>query len=215
MSNLPTTPAPAASSAASPPLSAAAAARLGLPLACGFTVLVDQREKLPFQFQNLFASAKHGKRPLEITVRACNLPTGDYSVDGLHLPPENRKWIPQPPRGIAIERKSLTDLYNTLGQHRQRFERELVRLNAYAFAAVVVEADWLTVLQSPPERSQLLPKTIYRSVIAWQQRYVNVHWWFASNRRFAEVTTYRLLEMFWRTHGRSGERGEGRKETAS
>jgi ERCC4-type nuclease len=38
---------------------------------------------------------------------------------------------------IAVERKSLADLFGTLGQGRERFERELVRLSAHQYAAVV------------------------------------------------------------------------------
>jgi hypothetical protein len=99
---------------------------------------------------------------------------------------------------VAIERKSLADLYSTLGQGRQRFARELERLNGYEFTAVVVEAEWSVVIGSPPAYSQLLPKTVYRSVIAWQVRYPKVHWWFVPGRDFAEVTTFRLLERYWK-----------------
>ncbi|MDE2097140.1 MAG: ERCC4 domain-containing protein, partial [Patescibacteria group bacterium] len=115
------------------------------------------------------------------------LKSGDYSLLGF----ENR---------IAIERKSLSDLFSTLGQGRDRFHRELERLAAtdYQFAAVVCEADWATVLASPPERSMLRPKTVFRSVIAWQIRYPLVHWWFCPGRAFAEKVTFRLLERFWK-----------------
>jgi hypothetical protein len=43
-------------------------------------------------------------------------------------------------------------------------------------------------------------------VIAWQQRYPRVHWWLCPGRAFAEVTTYRILERYWRdTVERDGE----------
>ena len=43
----------------------------------------------------------------------------------------------------------------------------------------------------------MIPKTVYRSVIAWQQRY-DVHWLFAPGRPFAEKTTYHILDRFYR-----------------
>jgi ERCC4-type nuclease len=152
-----------------------------------FTVVIDTREQLPFTFQDLRADAKDGRRLLRVPTACCSLATGDYSLAGL----ENQ---------LAIERKSLVDLFATLGSRRERFQRELERLATYPFAAVVIEADWATIIRHPPERSRLLPKTVFRSVIAWQLRYPRVHWWTCPNRGFAEVTTFRLLERFWKQH---------------
>lgn len=148
-------------------------------------IVVDSREQLPYAFADLHADARDGYRPLAVTLRNGCLPEGDYSLEGF----ENQ---------IAVERKSLADLYGTLGQGRGRFQRELERLDALSFAAVVVEADWREVLMDPPDRSRLNPKTVYRSVIAWQQRRPRVHWWFCVNRRMAEITTFRILERFYR-----------------
>ena len=72
-------------------------------------------------------------------------------------------------------------------------------------AAVVVEAEWSEVLGSPPPHTQLTPKTVYRSVIAWQQRYPSIHWWFCADRRLAEVTTFRILERWWLKHGEGAQ----------
>jgi ERCC4-type nuclease len=148
-------------------------------------VLIDTREQLPFRFTGLRADAKDGRRPLDVTTRVETLPTGDYSLDGLR-------------DQVAIERKSLADLYHTLGQNRDRFERELIRLAALCFAAVVIEADWLKILSEPPAHSRLNPKSIFRSVIAWQQRFPRVHWWACPHRRFAEIATLRILERFYK-----------------
>src|SRR5262249_14836756 len=119
-------------------------------------------------------------------IKVGGLPSGDYSI----VDHEDR---------IAVERKSLKDLYGTIGRGRRRFERELGRLNALAVAEVVVEADWYTVLTTPPPRTKLRPKTVFRSVVAWKQRFRNVHWCFAGPRRLAEVMTFRTLERYWRT----------------
>ena len=155
------------------------------PVSSEFTILIDRRERKPFAFDGLRADADRERRPLAVPTRIGHLRTGDYTIDTLAS-------------HIAIERKSLTDLYGTLGQARPRFQRELSRLSLLPFAAVVIEADWPEILNSPPPRSNLNPKTIYRSIIAWQQRFPTVHWWPCPSRPFAEVTTYRILERFWK-----------------
>jgi ERCC4-type nuclease len=153
-------------------------------------VLIDTREQRPYAFTGFRAGARAGHAPLAVTTKVVNLPTGDYSLEGY----ADR---------VAIERKSLADLYATLGQGRSRFERELQRLAGMQLGFVVIEAEWRAVVRHPPERSRLAPKSVYCSVIAWQQRYPNVHWWTCPGRRFAEVTTLRILERFWRDQRRA------------
>ncbi len=178
-----------------------------------FTVVVDTREQLPWTFAQvpadrgeLATAAKgrggQGEDPapvppdspsglpsgagfLVVPVVVEGLPAGDYSIRGYG-------------ERIAIERKSKADLFGTLGQGRDRFVRELDRLNAYDFAAVVVEAELSEILTDPPAHTSLSPKTITRSVIAWQQRFPRVHWAFLPGRAAAEVWAYRVLDRFWR-----------------
>jgi ERCC4-type nuclease len=151
-------------------------------------VLIDSREQHPFTFAGLRADARQGRRPLVVPTQVTTLPSGDYSLAGL----EN---------AVAVERKSLADLYHTLAAGRGRFERELGRLTDMEFAAVVVEADWDAIINRPPDRSRLLPKSVFRSVVALQQRFPRVHWWACPGRRFAEVATFRILERFHRDRG--------------
>ena len=151
-------------------------------------IIVDTREQSPFEFAGITADSKQGYRPIIVeVVRGC-LGSGDYSLQGM----EQR---------IAIERKGLEDLFGTLGRGRGRFQRELIRLSEYDFAAVVVEADWNAIITAPPEHSKLSPKTIFRSCIAWQIRYPQIHWWLCPGRRFAELATFRILERFWKVNG--------------
>lgn len=112
--------------------------------------------------------------------------SGDYSIDGHG---EN----------VAIERKSLEDLYSTLTHGRERFCRELERLAepSYRWSAVVVEASWYDVCRNPPFLSNVRPKSIYRSIIALMQQFPRTHWMLCDTRRLAEVTTYRALERYW------------------
>ena len=151
-----------------------------------FTVVVDTREQVPFTFLDLRTDAKDGRKPLVVPTVRGTLTSGDYSIHGFESQ-------------VSIERKGLDDLFNTLGQGRERFERELIRLaSSNVVADVVIEADWGAIVAAPPQHSRLDPKTIFRSVIAWRLRFPNIHWWCCPGRRFAEILTYRLLERFWK-----------------
>lgn len=194
-----------------------------------FTIVVDTREQRPFTFTTIAPDVSQRRTKAQKAVQFLTVPTirraitaGDYSIVG-HDGAEtcnNLKSFSFSPRGIAIERKSLHDLYNTLGQSRARFTRELDRLQTFDFAAVICEASWTSVLRGVDfdnvsdsdstcelvhVRSNLNSKTIFRSVIAWQQRYPNIHWWMCPGRKFAEVATYRLLERFWNERRRELE----------
>jgi DNA excision repair protein ERCC-4 len=158
-------------------------------LLCPFNVIVDSREQSPFSFRGFRSDAKDKHRPIVVRTAVAALKSGDYSIEGF----ESR---------IAVERKSLVDLYGTLGGGRERFERELQRLNEMEFAAVVIEAGWSSILGSPPPQSKLSPKTVFRSVIAWQQRFPGIHWWALDTRHLAEHCCFRILERFWNVEQR-------------
>jgi len=147
-----------------------------------FVAVIDTREQSPFTFQDLRGDA--GRQVLTVPCLRRALPSGDYSIDGHE-------------DHIAIERKSLEDLFGSLGRERARFKREIERLARMNYAAVVCEADWDCIMRFPPEFSRLPPRTVYRTVLAWQLAYPSVHWWMCPGRRFAEITTYRLLERYW------------------
>jgi hypothetical protein len=153
------------------------------PVAFPLVVNVDDREQLPYSFADLKADKSKGGGPLVIQVKPARLETGDYTLSGYA-------------RCVAVERKSKNDLFHTISQARERFERELARLNEIDVAAVVVECEWSEVIDAPPVFSRLPPKSIFRSVLAWQQRFRRVHWHFLPGREVAEVTTFRILERF-------------------
>jgi DNA excision repair protein ERCC-4 len=145
-------------------------------------IVKDTREQNGYDFASL-------KPPPRLEV--ATLPTGDYSVKGLE-------------GLVTVERKSLADAFGSFGRGRPRFERELARLADFAYAAVVIEADWHTILRNPPAFSRLNPKTVLASVVAWTQRF-RVHFWACPNRAFAERLTFRLLERFWKDHGTAAQ----------
>lgn len=136
-----------------------------------FTIVVDTREQLPYSFG--------GKAPVVFSA----LSAGDYSIQGLE-------------HKIAIERKSKSDAFGTIGKGRDRFVAELERLSALDFAGVVIEAS-LGGLLRPPKFSKMHPSSVVNSLIAWAIRY-RVHIFFADNRMLAEALTFRVLEKYWK-----------------
>lgn len=158
----------------------------------GFVTVIDTREQAPFVFQGI--TGPRG-RALEIATSRSGLKTGDYSIRGLE-------------DAIAIERKSKTDLYGTVGRGRRRFERELDRLAAMGAPAVVLECDLASLLH-PPGRSQVAPSSVLNSLIAWSVRH-RLPVWPCPSRRFAEIVTFRLLQHFWEERQR-----EHREESVS
>lgn len=134
-------------------------------------IAIDTREQSPFEFPGI---------PTQIGT----LPTGDYSIVRMTS-------------RIAIERKSLPDLYSTVGQGRDRFERELERLCEMEYAAVVIESTWEDIARRPPSYSQLQPKTVVRSLLTWSQRF-NVHVFAAGPKPLAARLTYLILDRFFR-----------------
>lgn len=145
-------------------------------------ILIDTREQQPFAFQSIRTDKAHQKKRTNwhVETMQATLETGDYSLQG---------YVDH----VAVERKSKADLFGTLGQGRERFERELERLRMYRWACVVVEADWGEVLSDPPPFTALKSKTVYRSILAWMARYPNIHWLFVPGREVAENATFRYL----------------------
>lgn len=167
---------------------------------CPFTVVIDSNEGAPFSFLGMKSPAAQGAKPIVVkivrkalwnmAVRRVETKRGsfdvglaDYSIEGM----ETR---------IQVERKSISDLFGTLGGRREKFEAEIKRLHEDCqFAAVVVEGGFEDVVKwrgNGPE-----PKSVIGTVVAWQQRYRNVHWWLFPSRATAERMTFRMLERFW------------------
>lgn len=160
-----------------------------LPLAvCPFTVVVDTREQLPYEFSGMEWSVGE---PVIVPVVSKGLPSGDYSVVGIES-------------SVAIERKSLDDLFGSVTWGRDRFEREIERLNelaAVGFSAVMIEGTWPEIMAPLEYRPGWInrtdPKSVEGTIVAWSIRYPRVHWWAAGDRRGAEQRTFSILKKFW------------------
>jgi len=139
-----------------------------------FSIVIDNREQAPYSFSSI--------SPMPNIIYG-TLTTGDYSIDG-H---EDK---------ICIERKSAADLFSSTGKGRERFEREFERMRAYQYAALVIETDLKGIVRTPPERSAMLPKAVFRTLISWSVKY-DVTIWPCPNRHFAEKCCYLLLKFYW------------------
>ena len=119
--------------------------------------------------------------PFERGVRKA-LGAGDYSIENF----EDR---------VAIERKTKTDAYQSIGRNRKRLVRELERLAEMDFAAIVIECSMSSFLE-PPQYSSMHPNAAFNSLVAWAIRY-GIHVFFADNRQLGYKITRELLEKFW------------------
>jgi ERCC4-type nuclease len=142
-------------------------------------IIIDTREQTPYHFSSI--------DPIPETITA-TLKTGDYSLAGF----ENR---------IAIERKSAPDLFGSMGRGRVRFEKEFARLAVMEYACLMIEDDWINILQNPPVYSRMNRRSVFWTCQAWSVKY-GVHVCWGHHRKLAEKLTYRLLSDFWKYHGR-------------
>lgn len=154
------------------------------PIVPPFTIVIDCRESLPYQFNRLLLPGRNNR------LVCCKsligyLTAGDYSIVGMESM-------------VAIERKSKADLFHSLGKGRERFEREMERLSMLDWAAVVVEAQFSSILSRPPKLSSMNPRAVESTIINWSVKYPTIHWFPCMSRRHAEGTTFRLLERFWK-----------------
>ena len=140
-----------------------------------FIIAIDTREQRPYDFKNI--------KPESPKVVTQTLKTGDYSLVGL----ENK---------VCVERKSLVDIFGSIGAGRARFEREMIRMSEIQYAVLVIESSLSSIFVNPPRHTKMNPKSVFRTLIAWSQRY-NIHVWPMWNRDAAEKVTYLILKRFY------------------
>ncbi|RLC38384.1 hypothetical protein DRH27_02360 [Candidatus Falkowbacteria bacterium] len=163
---------------------------------CPFTIIVDTREQEPFTFGEIKTTPGRGSRTIVVPIKVAHLPTGDYAVSGLT-------------DQFTVERKSLSDLFGTVGGGRDRFVRELGRMDVMPLGGfVVVERSWESIRADPPEKSEISPASIEGSIRAWRYQFRRVGWVFCLNRRRAAVETFELLRHGYNAKGRSEDEKE-------
>lgn len=119
-------------------------------------ILVDTREQKPLRFPP----------DLGVDCGAATLPCSDYSVRGFtHL--------------IALERKSVSDLVQTLSHGRERFENELELMQQYRWRAILIEGRRGDV-EAGIYRSLMTPQSVIGSLRAIWMRYGVPAFWLDS-----------------------------------
>jgi DNA excision repair protein ERCC-4 len=109
------------------------------------TIVIDSREQTPMAFSRL-------------TSEVSGLKTGDYSIRGFE-------------DHFAIERKSVADLVACcVGDNRQRFEAELVRMRGYEFRRLLICGSQ-SEITTQRYRSAIAPRSVWASLHAFEVRY--------------------------------------------
>jgi ERCC4-type nuclease len=145
-----------------------------------FLIIRDTREQAGHGW-NFRASANC------LGVEKKKLDVGDYTVSGL----EDK---------LMVERKSLGDLWNTLGQQKnyERFLREMERAKDHRLKYLVIEAT-LAQVDSGYKWSKVSPANLHAKLISLQVNH-NLHVIFAGREDKARTWTRRLFDKVFRYH---------------
>ena len=153
---------------------------------CPFTVAVDTREQMPWSFQGIVL----GQKQIVVKQQRQTMQTGDYSIVGRE-------------DEIVIERKSVSDMLGSITAGNARFRREHERMAAIVdgggFACVIVEGDLAKIcddLDDPDGERRIASSTVLGIAASWPRRY-GVPWYFAGDRRRAELLGFRILWKWW------------------
>jgi len=133
-------------------------------------VLIDTREKLPFQFGN------------DIQTEKTKLEVGDYSLQGLkHL--------------VAVERKSLDDFVNSTIHNKHRFTQNLMDLSRMDHKAIVVEASLRDVFMHR-YKSKAHNQAVFGIIAALSGKWkIPVFFW--ENHAYAQMMVEKYLSAIW------------------
>lgn len=141
-----------------------------------YKIVVDTREQKPLWKE--CADVERG-----------TLKTGDYSIKGF----ENK---------FAIERKSLSDLYGTLGGGNARFKKELERARTLDYFAIIIEGCYTNCVNKRFEGanySKMRGPVITSIVFTLHMKYgINV--FFTNGRIETKHITRELMTAYWKLH---------------
>lgn len=139
------------------------------------TILIDNREQRPWTFP-----------ADQFDVLPATLATGDYTIETLGS-------------RIAIERKGLGDLVNTIIHDWLRFRKELNRLMTFDYAAIIVEADISDVMEKRYESDTHPNSVIGKCHAIHVDTGVPVLFW--GSRKYCEPAVHRLMLMLAKRYG--------------
>ena len=138
-------------------------------------VLIDTREKLPFQFDK------------DVNIVKTKLEVGDYSLKGLeHL--------------VAVERKSLDDFVGSIIHNKLRFKHNLIDLSRMDHKAIVVEASLRDVFMHR-YKSKTHNQVVFGMVAAITGKWrIPVFFW--ENHAYAQMMVEKYLKTIWDYYGK-------------
>jgi len=140
----------------------------------GFTMIMDTREQIAlFEPQNWIIDK--------------GLKTGDFSILGFE-------------DAITIERKSLPDLFGTLGKGRERFEKEIVRMKKMNWYGMMIEGSEDDTMREQ-EWSTMVVNQIYHALSSYQIQGLHIYY-AGSKGRARDWVLSRLTR--WYEHMREG-----------
>ncbi len=147
------------------------------------SILIDTREKTPLPF------------PPGTLTRRATLPRhcGDYGLaGGFTLEIVDGEYVGRPE--FVCERKSLPDLVQSLGQGRDRFEKEIGHLKVYRHKFLIIEAH-RDAVEAGAYRSQIAPASVIGSLDAFAVR-IGLQYYFCETPKEAGEQVLRLARLF-------------------
>ena len=137
-----------------------------------YTIIVDSREQKPYFNKN---------------IEVKGLKTGDYSIKGY----ENK---------ICIERKSLIDLFGTLGAGNKRFKKELERAQELDYFAIIIDGTFRQVRDKDFEGSYhskmkgyIINKILFTLIVKY-----NIHVFFGGDRKQSKSIIKQIFDAYIR-----------------
>jgi hypothetical protein len=112
----------------------------------------------------------------------------DYSIDGHE-------------KHVQVERKSVADLFSTLGARRDRFEAEITRLHETCdYACVIVEGTMTKVSRWSGHGPSAA--SVVGTIKQWAIRYGRVHWHMMQSRHDAMQKAFDVFCRYWQDETR-------------
>lgn len=136
-------------------------------------VVIDSQEHMGYRFER-FTNWFSG------TVRR-RLPVGDYTLQGME-------------GEVIVERKTISDLVNSVIQDRKNFIEKCVKLSRFRKKCLVIEGS-LSVVKTPYEDSRAHPNAVLGSIMAAQERW-EIPVYFLDNFLLAEEFVASMLSKY-------------------
>lgn len=138
------------------------------------TIITDSREQAGYLFKGKEAEAKIVMKKLDV---------GDYSLEGYETE-------------IVIERKRLGELFNNFAGDRERFMREVERMEKIPYKFLLIEDSFQDLVEMKKLPGKVSIKLVVATLISLMIKH-NLKVVFAGNPRLAEQLAYRILLKFF------------------